>query len=267
MVAGFRSKEIKPAKTVGQRLRSARKRRGLSLEDAERLTKVKLKYLKALEEDRHDLLPTEVYCLGFLRCYSDGLGLNTKKILQQYQSERRTFKSAKAQTHQELAPARRLIAPKLLITPKIVFLVASVAMVFTLILYIALGVRSFLAPPKLLISEPKLDSRVTSNQLEVIGQTDPAASLMINGELVSLKADGSFQRTVAVVPGLNTLEFAATNRVGKETRQTRKILAEYTIEVSPSPTVSVSPTSSPTANVTNATKDNVSPSPKATNSP
>lgn len=243
MVPGFRAKEIKPAKSIGQRLKAARKRKQLSLEEAERQTKVKLKYLQALEDDRHDLLPTEVYSLGFLRCYGEVLELNTVKLLEQYQLERRTFKTAKGQGQQTLAPKRRLIASRFLITPKILFTVASLVLILGLVAYIASGVHSFLAPPVLTIDQPQPDSRVTSNTLEVIGTTDPAASLTINGEIVTVSTDGKFKQTVAVLPGLNTLDFIAVNHVGKETTVSRKILADY--EVPPTPIITPSPSVSP----------------------
>lgn len=247
MVSGFRATEVKPIKTVGQRLRAARKRKQLSLEDAERLTKVKLKYLKALEEDRHDLLPTEVYSLGFARCYGEVLGLNTKKLLEQYQSERRSFKSAKGQTRQALAPNRRLTTSRFMVTPRTLVITLSAVLVMGLVLYIVSGIRSFLAPPKLVIESPKADTRVTANTVSVNGETDPVASLTINGEIVPIEPDGKFTRNISVIPGLNTLEFVAINRVGKEAKQTRKILAEYQVSPSPLPSPSIEPTETPAA--------------------
>lgn len=243
MIPGFKAKKIKPTRTVGQRLKEARQEKELSFDLAEQLTKVKLKYLRALEADRHDVMPTEVYSLGFLRCYGEVLGLNTRKLIEQYQLERRAFKTAKGQPTLSLAPARRLAGPKLLITPKILFTATSIALVVGLILYIASGIHRFLAPPDLVITEPKPDSRVTKNSLLVAGETDPTASLTINGELVTIEPNGRFKRDIAVIPGLNTLEFVVINRVGKETKQMRKILADYEIPavVSPEPVSSPVP--------------------------
>lgn len=235
MVPGFKAKAIKPTKTVGQRLKAARKKRELSLEDAERLTKVKLKYLEALEEDRHDLLPTEVYSLGFLRCYGETLGLDTSLLLDQYLHERQAVKTAKNQPADLLAPARRLKGPYFLVTPKTLLTVGSISLVVGLIAYILIGVHQFLAPPSLAINDPDPEARITANRVVVDGTTDPAVTLLINGELVTVQSSGRFKREIVLLPGLNTLEIVATNRLGRETRAVRKILADYQVATTPSP--------------------------------
>lgn len=260
MVPGFKAKEIKPTKTVGQRLRQARLKKEMSLERAEQLTKVKLRYLEALEEDRHDLLPTEVYTLGFLRCYGEALELNTAKLIDQYRHERLAVSNAKNQAPTVLAPARRLSGPRFLLTPRTVVTFGSALLVTALILYIVSGVRSFLAPPTLRLNEPSPDSRVENNTVKVAGHTDPAVSLTINGELVPVESSGSFSREIVVIPGLNTIEVAAVNRIGKEAHISRKILAEYSpASPSPAPESAVVVSPSPTPN--QAAKRPVSPSP------
>jgi hypothetical protein len=72
------------AQDVGDTLREARERRGLGLDDVERLTKIRIRHLRAMEEDRWDLLPGSAYARGFLRTYATCLGLDTAALLQQY---------------------------------------------------------------------------------------------------------------------------------------------------------------------------------------
>jgi cytoskeletal protein RodZ len=61
---------------IGSTLREARMRQGLELHDAERATRIRARYLAALEEERFDQLPEEVYAKAFLRTYADFLGLD-----------------------------------------------------------------------------------------------------------------------------------------------------------------------------------------------
>jgi hypothetical protein len=136
------------------------------------------------------------------------------------------------------------------VTPKSLFVIGSMTIVIGLVWYILSGVRSFLAPPLLAIDQPKSDIKVTTSSLVVAGQTDPAASLTINGEAVTVNFDGTFKQEIAIIPGLNTLEFVAINRVAKETKQIRKVLAEYQITPTPVPSPLVTPsgvTPAPTA--------------------
>lgn len=246
MVPVFTTKTIKPTKTVGQRLKDARVKRKMTLEQIEASTNIKLKYLRAIEQDRHDVLPTEVYTLGFVRCYGEAVGLNTKKLLDQFHVEHEAFETAKGEGKATLTPSSTLVRPAIMITPRTIFFLASSTVVLVLILYIAGGMRSFLAPPSLVIETPRAESRIATNQLEVVGRTDPAVSLTINGELINVDPTGHFKQGVAVIPGLNTLEFLAINRVGKETKQTIKVLSDYEIAVaSPEPQLTPSPVPSP----------------------
>jgi cytoskeleton protein RodZ len=61
---------------IGSSLRAAREQRGLELADVERATRIRSRYLRALEEERFDLIPGLVYAKGFLRTYADHLGLD-----------------------------------------------------------------------------------------------------------------------------------------------------------------------------------------------
>jgi cytoskeletal protein RodZ len=61
---------------LGSSLASARLARGLDLRDVERDTRIRARYLAALEEEDFDSLPGEAYAAGFLRTYAAYLGLD-----------------------------------------------------------------------------------------------------------------------------------------------------------------------------------------------
>jgi cytoskeleton protein RodZ len=61
---------------IGSSLREARTRQGLELHDAQRATRIRAKYLAALEAEQFDQLPAEAYAKAFLRTYADYLGLD-----------------------------------------------------------------------------------------------------------------------------------------------------------------------------------------------
>ncbi|NMB68533.1 MAG: DUF4115 domain-containing protein [Chloroflexi bacterium] len=71
--------------TIGEQLKQAREARGLSLEQAAQSTRVRVHYLKALEDDRLDQLPSAVQGRGFLRLYADYLGLTVQPLLDQWE--------------------------------------------------------------------------------------------------------------------------------------------------------------------------------------
>jgi len=61
---------------IGNSLRAARIRQKLELSQAEGDTRIRAKYLRALEDERFELLPGSAYAKGFLRAYADYLGLD-----------------------------------------------------------------------------------------------------------------------------------------------------------------------------------------------
>ncbi len=66
---------------LGSWLIRAREARGLTLEDAERDTRISRRYLQALEAEQFDVIPAPVYARGFLRSYSQYLGLDPQELL------------------------------------------------------------------------------------------------------------------------------------------------------------------------------------------
>lgn len=71
---------------IGNSLREARIRKGLNLKDAEDATKIRSKYLQALEDDDFEVIPGPAYVKGFLRTYADFLGLDAELLLDEYRS-------------------------------------------------------------------------------------------------------------------------------------------------------------------------------------
>ena len=74
---------------IGRVLEQARKDRGLSLDEAERATKIRKRYLVGLEKDDYTVLPDAVYAQGFLKTYANFLGLDGSGLSQELRSRRR----------------------------------------------------------------------------------------------------------------------------------------------------------------------------------
>ncbi len=71
---------------IGYSLRSARERQGLDLPEVELATKIRAKYIRAIEEDDFDSLPGDAYTRGFLRTYAEYLGLDGQTYVDEYAS-------------------------------------------------------------------------------------------------------------------------------------------------------------------------------------
>jgi cytoskeleton protein RodZ len=71
---------------IGNSLREARLRQGLDFPEIEQRTKIRGKYLRALEEEQFDLLPGQTYVKGFLRSYAEYLGLDGQLYVDEFNS-------------------------------------------------------------------------------------------------------------------------------------------------------------------------------------
>src|SRR5438270_2391909 len=71
---------------IGNSLREARVRRAVDFVQAEQATKIRGKYLRALEDEQFELLPSQTYVKGFLRTYADYLGLDGQLYVDEYNS-------------------------------------------------------------------------------------------------------------------------------------------------------------------------------------
>jgi cytoskeleton protein RodZ len=92
---------------IGSSLREARIRQELDFPELEERTKIRPKYLRALEDERFDILPAPTYVRGFLRSYAEALGLDGQPFVDEYNS-RFTVGEDDAPLRARRAPAPRM---------------------------------------------------------------------------------------------------------------------------------------------------------------
>lgn len=76
------------SESLGDMLRAAREAKNLTLEDVERITRIRVKYLAALEVGAYEELPSPVQLRGFLRNYAQHVGLDAERMLALYEQAR-----------------------------------------------------------------------------------------------------------------------------------------------------------------------------------
>lgn len=95
--------------TPGEILRTARLKRRISLVEAEQATRIRQRYLQALEDDDYSVLPTGVYSVGFLRNYAIYLGVPPEDVLGGVDPRRRRDRRPGVQS---VAPPIQLSSPR-----------------------------------------------------------------------------------------------------------------------------------------------------------
>ena len=218
----FIRKKINPEKSLGEILKLARKKKEVTLDQAEEETKVRVKYLRALEEGRYDELPGNIYALGFLTKYLDFLELDKGKLTQRFKME-----CGEAVKEKRLMPNRRMKEPFFFLTGKTVTVLVVFLVIVGILGYIIYNVRAITTAPNLVISSPSQEQVLKEDKVNIIGKTDPAITLLINNQTIVLDGNGNFNQQVKLNPGLNTFEIKAISQLKKETVKQIRILAQF----------------------------------------
>jgi hypothetical protein len=72
---------------IGNAFREARSRRKIDLSEVEAATRIRTRYLRAIEDEEWDVLPGGVYTRGFIRTYATFLGLDGERLAEDYRRE------------------------------------------------------------------------------------------------------------------------------------------------------------------------------------
>src|SRR5437763_8682525 len=89
---------------IGPTLRDARLRARIDMADVEARTKMRAKYLRAMENEEWDMIPGPVYIKSFLRTYGDYLGLDSRMLVEEF---KRRYEQPAEHELQPIAPLRR----------------------------------------------------------------------------------------------------------------------------------------------------------------
>jgi len=218
-MSAFRRRKINLPRTVGARLKKERRRQKLTLEDAEEATKIRLRYLKALEADRFDQFPQLVYMLGFVRRYARFLALETDEIVEQFRQEHKEFAGEKL----ALGIADEPKVSRIIVTPRVAIGVVAALLILAVVGYIVFSVNKLSQPPAIEIVSPTTPTTSERN-LAIEGKTLATATVEINNQTVNVDDRGHFMQKAELSSGINIFEIKAKSRLGKESTEVLRIL-------------------------------------------
>jgi hypothetical protein len=232
---------------VGELLVVARERKGVTLERAERETKIRARHLAALENDDATSLPAPVYAKGFLRNYALYLGLDPDEMVMRWRNEQETPRRPPAIAVEP--PPQPIMAPGrgFVLTPGII-----VAAVLTLVAiafagYVLLQLVRFTQNPAVVLDRPSVvELSPEATTFELSGTGTPGALVSVHGAgdlLRTSTADeaGRWSVELPVSKGRNDFSVSARDpETGRETSPLQ-VIATVPVKATPSP----SPQSTP----------------------
>lgn len=210
-------------KTVGEILQTARLEKKISLKQVEEATKIRKKYLEAIENDDWQRIPSLTYTKGFIKNYGQFLGLDTDLVL--------AFFRRQAQPGLEklkVVPpglSEPLDEPFWRLTPSKILAAFILSLTLLFFFWLFSQYQSFVWAPKIVIEKPQENEIIRETIVKVVGRTDPWATLAINDQEVKL-INGQFSQEITVSPGIVTIDITATNKFGKKQEVKRTIRVE-----------------------------------------
>ena len=207
-----RNTPAEPTPSLPERLYAARERKGVDLYRAERDTKIRARYLGALERGDYKELPGAVYTKGFLRNYALYLGLDPEEVLAQWRRERG---DGKEQPPAIVVP-RPITAPRkgMTFSPGIVVAALLTVVIVAFGAYLGIQVLRFTKPPTIAVTQPAtavvdVDESTTAYTLQ--GTTLPGATVSIatpgrEPYQVTATSDGAWAAAVDLRRGRNQFD-------------------------------------------------------------
>ncbi len=209
--------------TVGEILKKKRLKKKLSFKVIEKKTKIRAKYLKALEENDFKKLPPAPFVKGFIKNYAKFLKLNSKNLLAVF---RRDYDEGKKGQIIPRSVARPLPQSKFDFTPQIALIAILAFVLICLTVYLGWQYLTFITSPRLEVKSPQKDEKINQRKITVSGKTDKDATLTINGQVTTLTEKGNFEYQLTLQEGINNIIIESTKKNGKKTTLNLPVIVE-----------------------------------------
>ncbi len=199
--------------TAGSLLKEARLNKEKALSSIARQTKIKEKFLLAIENSEWASLPNFTIAQGFARSYAQVVDINPNVVTALL---RRDFSVPKAsQVQREMHLRRQSIW-----TPKTTIIAVVIACILLLVAYLGNQYLQFSAPPSLSFTRVEKGT----NGIIVIGKTTPSATVEVNRRPVLVESDGTFKVELLNQDLIDSkVEVEATSRSGKKSYLSKTI--------------------------------------------
>ena len=235
-----------PAPTLPERLYAARERKGVDLYRAERDTKIRARYLGALERGDYKELPGAVYTKGFLRNYALYLGLDPDEVLVQWRRERG---DGKEQPPAIVVP-KPIAAPRqgLTFSPSLIVVALLTIVILAFGVYLGVQVLRFAKPPTIAVTQPAtavIDVEESTTRYTLEGATLPGATVSIatpgrDPYQVTATSDGVWAAQVDLRRGRNQFDVSALDpETGKKSEETLHLFITVPFLVIEAPTLTL----------------------------
>lgn len=207
---------------VGEKLKEERKKKGLTIDEVAKATKIRANFLESIEEGQYEKLPGASYAHGFVKNYLEFLDLPVGPYLARFRREYDEEKQRKLMPEglvgKDGIPLRKFSIQQAM-------WLGGVIIIF-LLSYLLFQYRAAIWSPLLSIDTPKDNATITTQIVVVAGTTDSNVAVTVDGLPAYVDANGKFLKQLPVFPGNVTITIKAVNSFGKISSVVRHILVK-----------------------------------------
>lgn len=206
---------VENEQSFSTRLKKKREVRFISKKIVATELKVLEKFITAMEEDVIELLPANIYTINLLKRYATFLKEDPELIVQLFKKER----GISLVTEKMVVNYRQ----KIDVRARLFQYAASAVFGLAVLGYLFYKTVVITSPPEIVVYEPAEKIIVSMPVIMVRGKADPATNVKINGQSVSLEADGQFNQELVLGTGVNVIKISGAKRYSRERVITRQI--------------------------------------------
>lgn len=212
----------------GTDLRELRELRGYSRETLSRISGIHPVQIAALEEENIEEIADPVYAERHVRTLVRALEGRPEFFLGKY----RDLLTARKLLHAPETSLRHKVRSRdFFVTSRLFVFFGFCLAVAAIGTYVVLQAREISSPPMLAVSSPREGEKTDTPHLRVVGTTDPAATVSVNGQKVIVESSGEFTFSIDVPAGVSTLRVESRRRYSNPTVIERHVMFERLVNV------------------------------------
>jgi len=190
--------------TAGEVLKIKRKSLGKTVQQISQETKIQERFIEYIEENKYGNFDSDVFVSGFIKIYSENLGLDTERVLALYRrGNGHIYKDKKREGIKQIKKRKIFFSPKnISITVITIFLLGILS-------YIGYEIFLFQNPPVINISSPNNETTVSESKVTIKGTTENSTFLLVSEKEIALTDDGSFSFEYTLDKGENNITIKA----------------------------------------------------------
>ena len=205
--------------TLGQVFQRYRKGENLRIEKIERETKISKRMLLAVENDKYEDFPDDLYARNIIKTYAQYLELDYNRLIVLYEE-------AISKIEDEKPAKTKSKSVKVFLTPNMIKIGIIALVVIILVSYLGWQVNHIFQPPQLVVFYPGEDLIVQDKYIDIKGSAEQEARVFINDKEVFLDKKGDFEATLDLQKGANTIKISAEKKHSREKVIYREVLVQ-----------------------------------------